>query len=45
MMTIAPPRRTQATTTVTGTVCPAPLAAPGMGTATPVDAADHEDNS
>lgn len=36
MMTIASQRRTpQATTTV----------APGMGTATLVDAADHEDNS
>ncbi len=45
MMTAAPLRRIQVTTTVTGTACPPPLAAPGMGTATLVDAADHEDNS
>lgn len=46
MTTIAPQRRTtQAATAVQGRCCLAPLAAPGMGTATLVDAADHEDNS
>lgn len=45
MMAIAPFRRIQVTTTVTDTLCPPLMAAPGMGTATLVDAADHEDNS